>query len=78
MTNVATIDLLNVEPRPRRDRAQKRPRPDNRAPLRGIATAPDRLRAVGIADYVGFQALLILMQENDHAWARESRAHNGS
>ena len=63
MTNVATIDLLNALSADRGVIVRRNAHgSDNHAPLDGIATAPDRLRAVGIADYVGFQALLKLIE----------------
>ena len=73
MTNVATIDLLDALGLDRGVIVRRNAHgSDNRAPLDGIEAAPDRLREVGIADYVGFQALLKLMQETDHAWAKIS------
>ena len=68
MTNVATIDLLDALGLDRGVIVRRNAHgSDNHAPLDSIEAAPDRLREVGIADYFGFQALLKLIQETDHA-----------
>ena len=76
MTNVATIDLLDALGLDRGVIVHCDAHgSDNRASLDGIATAPHRLREVGIVDYVGFQVLLKLMQETDHVWAKISSSY---
>ena len=77
MTNVATIDPLDALGLDRVVIVHKMPTARTIA-RRWTASGSNgpRLREVGIADYVGFQALLKLMQETDHAWAK-IRAHTG-
>ena len=72
MTNVATIDLLDALVLVRGNVRRNAHGSDNHARLDGIEAAPDRLREVGIADYVGFQALLKLIRETEHAGAKIS------
>ena len=70
MTNVATIDLLDALGLDRGVIVRRNAHgSDNHAPLDGIEAAQDR---TGIADYFGFQALLKLIQETDHARVKPS------